>query len=63
MFLFSSSYDVKKYEEGFTVDVDLSICLPLSDVNIFCVPNNGVMHVIENEHIPACLDQLQDTTG
>ena len=54
---------MKKYEEGFAVDVDLSICLPLSDVDIFCVPNNGVMHVIENEHIPACLDQPQDTTG
>lgn len=56
---------MKKDDEHneFIIDVQLSICLPIDGDKKFCIPNEGELHLIENKHIPACLDQLADYQG
>ena len=51
--LFTTRYSVNKFDEGFTVDVELEICIPVQDRHV-CFPNGQPIHLIENEHIPLC---------
>ena len=62
-FLYIYSYDVKRFEEGFTVDVKLAICIPIGDDDTLCIPHDNVMHLIENEYIPACVHELHFIRG
>ena len=57
------SYAVQKLEEAFTIDVYLSICIPMSKSETFCVPTDGVMHLLKDERIPACLHKLNFFEG
>ena len=35
----------------------------MGDDETLCIPNDSVMHLIENEHIPACLHELDYIKG
>ena len=49
----TTRYSVNKFDEGFTVDVELEICILVQDRHV-CFPNGQPIHLIENEHIPLC---------
>ena len=55
-------YAINKYDEGFVIDVELSICIPFEG-NMLCLPNGNTIHVIENGHVPLCKIGIDDLGG
>ncbi|XP_052806223.1 uncharacterized protein LOC128235441 [Mya arenaria] len=46
------TYSVGKYEDGFILNLNLTICIPI-DEERFCIPQEG-LSILDNEKLPAC---------
>ncbi|KAK3612511.1 hypothetical protein CHS0354_024482 [Potamilus streckersoni] len=45
-------YSIEKYVDGFILDVDIDICIPLDGKDV-CLPPDG-LHILDHEKIPLC---------
>ena len=63
MLLLFVSYSVDKEHDEFFLNAELSICLPVDDEDELCIPADATMKMVENKHIPACLDKLNEYEG